>query len=555
MSENKRRTRRLSRRDFLKGAGAITGTAVVSGIAAACGGDDATATPKPTAVPVVPTATTAPVAAGPKYGGKLTWVIEQDVANVIPFGAVNTSNHWGKEHVYESLVGWDKDLNIVPQLAESWETPDDLTWIWHLRKGVMFHNGEEVTADAVKYSIDLQRDPPAPGSTKGFYPKIDNVEVVDDYTVKFNMSAVDPEVLGYLAWGRYSPIIPVDAYDRWNLVTEAVGTGPFKLLKYVANDRLEYEKFADYWNPELPYLDELVIKILPDENARVAALRAGEIDGCILKADAAKTLERDPGIEILKGVFSAPAVLQFALRNEGLPWEDIRVRQAISAAINRQDIIDKVYAGEAVWSGVIPPGYGDWAIPEDELKAKWQKYDLDKAKQLMADAGHADGFDITIYAIANHAASQNAEVVKEQLKELNINVDIISEEIGTFAKRVGDGDFDLCSTGRGMRHDPSGYLRDFALCHEGNYKNWWDDCNGYQNDEYIKIYGEYTTSLDDKLRHDLARQMQEIVLTDLVHIHLCQALWFHGVRDYVKDMYASYTNFYPGLRTAWLDKA
>lgn len=570
------RSGRLSRRAFLKHAGLVAGTAVAGGLAAACAPKPTavpaaptatpvppTATPvpptatavPPTATPVPPTPTPAPTVIKPKYGGRLTWAVEQDFANLVPFGAVNTSNHWGKEHIYESLVDWDRNLNVVPALAESWEIPDEKTWIWHLRKGVKFHNGDELTAEDVKYSIELQPNPPAPGvSIAQFYPAIDNVEIVDKYTVKFNMKGPDPTVLGYLAWGRYSAIIPKNAYDRWNLLTEGIGTGPFKLVQYVANDRIEYVKNTEYWKPGLPYLDELVIKILPDENARVAALRSGAIDGCYLKADSAQILKNDPNITILKGIFSAPAVLQFTLKNQGKPWEDKRVRQAISLAINRREIIEKVYAGEAVFSGPIPPGYGDWFIPPEELEKKWLRYDLDEAKRLMAEAGYKDGFKITLYAIANHPAAQNAEVVKEQLKALNIEVEIITEEIGTFAKRVGEGDYDWCSTGRGMRHDPKGYLVDFGDPTKGTPAKWFNEGKGWRNEELSDLYQKMLVELDHEKRRQQVIRIQELILEEAPHIYLCQAYWFHGVRNYVKDMYAAFTNFYPGLRTAWLDK-
>ena len=131
--------------------------------------------------------------------------------------------------MYDSLLEWDRDLLVQPALAESWEAPDETTWIFNLRQGVKFHNGDEVTAEDVVYSMEQQADPPEPGQTKAFYPAIESIEAVDKYTVKFNMSGPDPTVEGYLAWGRYSAIIPKDAYDKWNLVTEGIGTGPFKL--------------------------------------------------------------------------------------------------------------------------------------------------------------------------------------------------------------------------------------------------------------------------------------------------------------------------------------
>ena len=132
--DNQQHAKLISRRQFLKGAGAVGGAAVLSAIIAACG-PPPTAAPANTAAAVVPAPTSAPAVVKPKSGGKITWAINQDPVNLIPFGAISTSNMWGKEFMYDSLVEWDKDLIVKPALAESFTTPDDKTWIWNLRKG------------------------------------------------------------------------------------------------------------------------------------------------------------------------------------------------------------------------------------------------------------------------------------------------------------------------------------------------------------------------------------------------------------------------------------
>lgn len=540
---------KLSRRQFLRRAlmmGMSVGAAQM--LLAACAPSAAPATESTPAAEAMDEE-----AMTPTSGGEVTWAIAQDPVNLIPFGAVSTSNHWGKEFMYDSLVEWDKDLLVQPALAESWETPDDTTWIFHLREGAVFHNGDPVTAEDVKYSIDLQKTPPEPGIPNSFYPAIESVDVIDERTVQFNMTGPDPTVEGYLAWARYSAIIPKDAYERWNLLVEGVGTGPFKLIQFVPNDRVEYERNPDFWKPDLPYLDKLTLKVLPDESAAVAALRSGEIHGMTVSADTALTLQNDSSLTILRGLFAAPRVLQFTLNGDDKPWNDVRVRQAMSMAIDRQQIINNVFGGEAVLSGPIPPGYGDWFIPEEELAENWFKHDLEAAQQLMADAGYADGFAITLYAIANHDATQTAEVVQEQMRALNIEVEVISEEIGTFAQRVGDGTFDWCSTGRGMRPDPTRFVNDFGAPDAGVAANWFNNGDGWQDDELVELYQAALVNLDSATRHEQIRRIQEIVLEQAPHIYICQPLKFHAVRSDLKDMYVAFNDFHTGLRTAWLD--
>ena len=442
---------------------------------------------------------------------------------------------------------------MQPALAESWETPDDTTWIFHLRQDATFHNGDPLTAEDVKYSIELQKEPPAPGVPHSFYPAIENVEVIDEHTVQFNMTGPDPTVEGYLAWARYSAIIPKDAYERWNLLTEGIGTGPFKLIEYVPNDRVEYERNPDFWNPDLPYLDKLTLKVLPDESAAVAALRSGAIHGMTVSADTALTLQNDPSITILRGLFAAPRVLQFTILGDDKPWNDVRVRQAISKAIDRQMIIDNVFGGEDVLSGPIPPGYGDWFIPAEELAENWFMPDVEMAKQLMADAGYADGFTITLHTIANHDATQTAEVVQEQLKAINITVELVAEEIGTFAQRVGEGTFEWCSTGRGMRPDPTKFINDFGAPDQGVAAFWFNNGDGWRNEELSDLYQQALINLDSASRHEQIRRIQEIILEEAPHVYICQPMKFHAVRSEVKDMYVAFNDFHTGLRTTWLD--
>src|SRR5690606_26891746 len=154
-----------------------------------------------------------------------------------------------------------------------------LTYIFHLRQGVKFHDGTEMTAKDVKYSLDNAISPPEPGAPVPYFGNIASVDIVDDYTVKITMKTVDPTLPGVFAWAGYSPIVPEGIYDRINVLSEGIGTGPFRLVEYVQDDRIVYEAFPDYWKPAVPCIQKLTLKALTDEQARVAALRAGEIDG------------------------------------------------------------------------------------------------------------------------------------------------------------------------------------------------------------------------------------------------------------------------------------
>ncbi len=585
----------LSRRRVLLGAAASAGAAL---LAACGGGSTATNTPaaKPTtaaspaaaasgasgatAAPTTaaPAATTAaapaatasggsPVAAVPaattgaattsapatlpgKKGGKLVWALESDPVNLIPYGGVSTSNMWGKEFIYDSLLAWDKDLKVIPGLAESYEQPDATSYVFHLRKGVKFHDGKELDADDVKYSFDMMKAPPAPG-VKWQWFAYNGVEVMDKYTAKLTLPMPDPTVPGILAWSRYTPIIEKGAFDKINVNSQAIGTGPYKLVEFVPNDRVVLTRNPDFWRPGLPYLDDITLKVLPDEQSRLAALRSGAVDGGTFTNDVAQTAKNDKSLTTLTGLVSSPKVIQFTIKAEKKPWNDVKVRQAINMAVDRQTIIDNVFGGNAELSGPVPPGYGDWFIPASDLKSKFYKQDLAGAKKLMADAGLAQGFPVTLQAIsAPRYYTQIAEIVQQQLKPIGIEVTVQPLEIGTFAKNNGDGTYDWQSTGRGMRGDISGFVNDFNKG-TGNYSKWFE--GGYDNPELDQLYTTGLATTDQEKRKPMYRRIQEIILTEVPNLYTVQDKKIQIVRNRVKNMYVSFTDFNTGLREAWVE--
>jgi peptide/nickel transport system substrate-binding protein len=527
---------RVGRRDLLRRAAALGLSApVVSGLLGV---------PSPSALAHQEGGTPA---TGATCSGSITWALESDPANLIPYGGVSTSNMWGKEFMYDSLLEWDRDLVIQPALAESYEVNEDATsYIFKLRQGVLFHNGQEMTAKDVKYSFDTAPKPPPPGIEVAFLANVAGVEVVDDYTVTITMSKPDPTLPGVIAWARYTAIVPEGIFDQINVLSEGIGTGPYRLVEFVSNDRVVYTCNEDYWKPGVPCIRDVTLKVLPDEQSRVAALRSGEIDGATLSADVARTLENDETLQILEGLTSAPRVIQFNT-TEDVPWRDVRVRQAINLAIDRQEIIDNVYGGRAQLTGAIPPGYGDWPLPEERLQELYTP-NVEQAMALMQEAGLESGFDVTLEAIAApRDYTQIAEIVREQLRPLNINVTVEPLEIGTFAEHNGAGTFQWQSTGRGMRGDPSGYVVDFRTGTPNNL-TWFGD--GWSNEEIDRLYDEALATADVAERMADYQRIQEIIAEDVPNLYTVQPTKFQVATQRVEGMYVSYTDFNTGLRTA-----
>jgi peptide/nickel transport system substrate-binding protein len=530
---------RLSRRELLERSALLAGL----GVGGANGGLRAGSALAQDATP--------PAAGVP--GGKAVWALDFDPINLVPYLAPATVQMQGKEFLYDSLLAWDRDLNVVPALAESYTTPDNLTYVFKLRQGVKFHNGKEMDADDVKYSIDLFMTPPAPNA-KNTNVLIQSTEVVDKYTVKVTTSSPDPTIPGYLAWGRQTGIIPKGANESMDLTTQAIGTGPYKLVEFVPGDRVVLTRNPDFWRAGLPYIDDLTLKVLADEQLRLAAIRSGDVDGCTLPRDLAQSLANNDSLTILSGPTAAPRVIQFKIKGQTDPWHDVRVRQAINAVVDRQDIIDKVYGGDAVMTGPIPPGYGDWFITPDELASTYYKTDLDKAKQLMADAG-VSGFKVELQAISDpRDYTQIAEIIQQQVKQIGIEVTVQPLEIGTFAANVGSANFEWASTGRGMRGDPSGFVNDFRPQTSAGFDpSSMFDKTGWYSAELADLYDKALQTTDPAARKPMYRRIQEIILTEVPNMYTVQPKKFQVTRSRLKNMYVSFTDFNSGLREAWVE--
>ena len=528
----------LNRRDLLVKAGQVgAGAVAVGGLAG--------------------TAKAAPSRrkAGPPRGGRVTWALEQDPAHIAPFGGILTANHWGKAPMYESLIEWDAKLNERPALATSWKVVDNRTIDFTLRRGVRFHNGKEFTAADAKYSFDLQLNPPPPGSVAvlGQVPAIAGTEVRSKYVLRMKLKNPDARVFGYLAWNRYSAMVPEGMYNQVNAGREGIGTGPFKLVEYQPNSHVDYVRHQAYWKKGKPYLDALTFKILTDEQARVAALRANAIDGGTFSADSARALSRDRNLKVLRGLTAAFRELQFTIKpGEKKPWHDVRVRQAVNFAINRQEILDKVYSGFGEYSGHVPPGYGPWPLTRAELRNKYQKYDLAKARALMKAAGHERGFSVTLTTFSTPLDfAQVAAVMKAQLKRINIDVNIVAQEPGTFAAHNGRGTFEWDLTARGMRGDVDGYMAEFNPSSTA-YQAWYP---AYRNVRVWRLVGNGRIQLDHKKRLPMYKEAQRLLMNDLVQVPLVAVSKFQVVRSRVQNMYVAFSDFQTGLHTSvWVKR-
>lgn len=357
--------------------------------------------------------------------------------------------------VYESLVFLDDNLTPVPGLAESWEQPDDKTYVFKIRQGVKFHNGREMTADDVFYSLNRVLTLPAAWwDTKMGPPRIPDeaeqtavaegtpasgpsvgltLEVTGPYELNATTSEPFAPFLASLS-GTDAAIVPGAELEsgEFDITTQMIGTGPFQLTEHLQDQRWTFTKFAEYWRGDLPLLDEVVWHVTTDEQARVTALRNGEIQ--------ITTFENPTMLDLVAGDANITSVDQpttnyWILFQNGHQPElaDERVRQAIVLGIDRQQIVDVAIFGRAQPTGPIAAVYPQMARPMNEIP--FHTRDVERAKQLLADAGHGGGLKLPLLITPVLAVSvPMAELIKAQLAEIGIEIEIVQRDLATFVQ-------------------------------------------------------------------------------------------------------------------------
>lgn len=536
-----RKPYRLTRRKFLSIAAMGSAAAALE----ACTGKLASLPPTPTVIKAAVT--------GPRVGGSTVWAAEGIPHGLNPHTNPDPMSVAMFEHSYEGLTLFDNKMNLVPGLAESWEQKDDTTVVFHLRKNAKWHDGSEFTADDVKYTFDWILDESHPVYWRGNFDQVDHVEIVDKNTIKFITKKPFPPLLAALASLRNSAIIKQGSVDKPEMNTQMNGTGPYRQVEYVAENYLKLARNKDWWGSSGPYIDDVTFKILQDEDTRVAGLRGGTLDYAMLTAQGQERLKDAPGLSVVQTPVVFPLVVEINMNRK--PFDDVRVRQAMSLAIDRQEVIDKGLSGAGALTGPIPTGLGNYFVPNDELKSKWYKPDIEKAKQLLQEAGYTPDREID-YMIApwNDYYIPCAIVVADQLKRIGMNIKVRQIETGVFDKDENPPviNFDICSAGFSPRHDPDGYL--WQRFHSDSGKN--EFANGYRNDKVDTLLLQARTTLDANKRKDLYDEAQRILLDEEPNIWLGVISSIEAVRSRIKGYTPTVNQRRAwGLKNAWIEEA
>ena len=411
-------------------------------------------------------------------------------------------------NLYENLVQVDAQGRLHGQLAASWESSEDgLVYTFHLREGIRFHDGTPCDAAAVRASFLRLMDPATGVPHPEYFQAIAEIEVVDELTVRFRLVAPNPAFLSILALAD-AVVTPTTG----DLATEPVGTGPFAFASWRPGDRLILVRNPDYYLPGVPRLERVVFRFIPDPAAQLAALRAGDVDLVVdVAPEIATILAETPAFRVVSGPMNLVQILSINTARE--PFSDLRVRQALAYAVDRAEVIRLVSYGYGTPLGShIPtatPYYADmtWVYPHDPARAR----------ELLAEAGHPNGFDVSLTLPENYPFHvRTGEVIAAQLSRVGIRARIELVDWPTWLERVfAQADYDLTVIGHPWRLDPAPMLTGYGPERPDYYFR-----RGWENPELDRLLSLGESILDEGARKAIYTVCQYLIARDAVNVFL-----------------------------------
>lgn len=448
--------------------------------------------------------------------------VDQSPVGLDPHIATAFSTFAVVGQIYDALVEVNPDLQIEPSLAESWEVSDDgLTYTFTLRDDVVFHNGRAMTAEDVVYSYERLMAEETGSPLASRFEQVESVEATDDHTVVFTLSSAFAPFLSNLT---NLTVIPQEVVEEHgNLQQVAVGTGPFMLEEWVPDTYILLRANPEYYREGQPGVDALRYHIVPEASTRAAGLRTGtyhflpEVDPAT-----AETLRGTANVTLLSTQDLAYSLLGLNVTQEAL--SNPQVREAINLAINRDEIVEAVYFGNAVPAGPLSPALTDWAVSTDAFECYGA--DPEAARALLAEAGYPDGFDLEIITFGTRRdVSDLAQVLQAQLQDAGINATLDVQEFGTFVQNWRNSDFEAFVSLNAGSIDPDGYF--YRTFHTGGSTNVYQ----YSNEEVDRLLEQGQTTTDQEERYDIYAQLQQILACEGPVVHAAYGTLFTAHRD------------------------
>jgi peptide/nickel transport system substrate-binding protein len=475
----------------------------------------------------------------------LVMLIESSPTNLDPRIGVDAFSERIDSLIFDDLLTRGDNLNVAPGLAESWEIPDPLTYIFHLHRGVRFHDGRLLTSRDVKWTFDSLMQGKVHSAKTATYRYVDHIETPDDYTVIFRMKEPDAALL----WNMSDGAIGIVPYGSGNEVTRnPIGSGPFKFVSAETDKEVILQRNDDYW-AQKPKLERVRFAVVPDATTEALELRKGTGDISInsLTPDTVVTLQHEPFLAVEHAPGTEIQYLGFNLRDPIL--KDVRVRQAIAYALNRTPMIRYLLNGWAEPArSILPPQ--SWAyngnVPQYD-------HDPEKARQLLDAAGYplVNGvrFHLTMKTSTVESTRLMVAVMQQQLREVGIALDIRTFESATFLADVTHGAFQMYGLRWvGGNEDPD----IFYVFHSSRFPPNGANRGFYKNNRVDELIDQARREVDPKVRKPIYAEVQEIVANELPYIDLwyLDNVMVHNKR--VRSLQLNPAGNYDFLRTAEL---
>ena len=443
-------------------------------------------------------------------------IIESSPTNLDPRVGIDAQSERINSLIFDDLLDRDEHFNVKPGLAESWDNPDPLTYIFHLRHGVKIHDGRPLTARDVKWTFDSLLEGKIRSTRAAAFRFVDRVEATDDFTVVFRLKQPFSPLLWNLSGGAMG-IVPYGSLSE--MTTHPIGSGPFRFVSAEQDRNVVIERDDTYWG-EKAHVQRVRFAVVPDTTTRALELRKGsaDIESKALTADMVLALEKEPNLEVQHAPGTALSYVAFNVRDPIL--RDVRVRQALAYAIDRRPIMQYLWRGFAQpASSVLPPQ--SWAYDSDVRK---YQYDPAKARQMLDAASYpaTNGvrFHLTMKTSTEESTRVMAAIFQQQLRDVGIALDIRTFEFATFFSDVTKGAYQMYSMNwAGGNEDPDFF--EYAF-HSGKFPPHGANRSFYVNPKLDALIDQGRAESDPARRKLVYTQVQEILATDLPYLDL----WF-----------------------------
>jgi peptide/nickel transport system substrate-binding protein len=485
--------------------------------------------------------------ASPASAQELKIALAAEPTSIDPLYHTLNPNNQVARHIFDRLVHQDARQRLVPGLALSWKPIGDAVWEFKLRPGVSFHDGAPLTAEDIIFSIDrADKVPNSPASFAIYTKAVKGIDVIDPLTLHIKTGTPYPLLPNDLSTIAIQEKRAVEGKgtEDFNKGTAAIGTGPYKFVEWVPGNRLVLERNDAYWGPK-PDWAKVIMRPIPNNATRVAALLAGDVDFIenVPTADLAR-LKQNPAVRVVETVSNRVIYLHldsnrdqspFVLDNDGKPLaknplKDRRVRLAISKAINRQAIVDRVMEGAAIPAGQLLPD-GFFGVSPN---LKPLAYDPEGAKQLLAEAGYSDGFRLTLHSPNDRYVNDEkvAQAVAQMLSRVGIKTDVQAMPQAVYFTRASKLEFSVMLLGWGAdTGEPSSPLKSLLATNNPAKGMGTANRGRYSNPKLDALLEQALATVDDEKRAGLLAQATEAGIEDvgIIPLHYEVTLW--GMRS------------------------